>query len=45
MKKKARMNPFDGIPERKDITREDVQAPGAAPGDTPGYKLHISRKQ
>ena len=43
--KKTRVDPFKVEVEREDITREAVQAPGAAPGDTPGYELHISEKQ
>ena len=43
--KKTRVDPFDAEVEREDVAREPVQAPGAAPGDTPGYKLHISEKQ
>lgn len=43
--KKERADPFEVEEEREDISREAVQAPGAAPGDTPGYRLHISGKQ
>ena len=44
-RRKLKTDPFEAKPERKEVIRGASMPDGAAPGGTPGWMIHLSKKE